>query len=148
MNNIEIIEMTEEHLPEVLYISKLSFPIPWSHASFQKELKNIFAKYLVAIMDNKVIGYGGMWIIIDEAHITNIAVHPDYRGRGLGDKLLSSMISQCLSQRVTAMTLEVRASNYTAQCLYKKYGFKEEGIRRAYYEDNHEDAVIMWRYFT
>ena len=147
MNNIEITKMTKEHLSDVLHISKLSFPIPWSQDSFEKELKNVFAKYVVAIVNNTVVGYGGMWIIIDEAHITNIAVHPEFRGCGIGDRILSSMISQCLSQRVTAMTLEVRASNIPAQSLYRKYGFKEEGVRKGYYEDNHEDAVIMWRYF-
>ena len=148
MNDYEIVEMTEEHLPEVLYISELSFPIPWSKVSFHKELQNVFAKYLVVLSDNKVLAFGGMWIIIDEAHITNIAVHPDYRGLGLGDRIMESMISQCKSQRVSAMTLEVRESNLPAQNLYKKYGFNEEGIRKSYYEDNQEDAIIMWKYFN
>ncbi|WP_040210661.1 ribosomal protein S18-alanine N-acetyltransferase [Clostridium polynesiense] len=147
MNDYSIIEMTEEHIEEVLEISSMSFPIPWSRESFLKELLNMFAKYFVAVKDNEVIGYGGMWIIIDESHITNIAVHPDYRGMGVGENILKSMIHQCSLQRVNAMTLEVRKSNIPAQNLYRKYGFAEEGIRKAYYEDNHEDAIIMWKYY-
>lgn len=147
MLEYEIVPMEEKHLQDVLLISNESFPIAWSRESFEKELLNIFAKYFVAVKDGRVLGYGGMWIIIDEAHITNIAVHPNYRGKGLGDNILKAMIQQCKSQRVTAMTLEVRSSNEPAKNLYKKYGFREEGIRKAYYEDNHEDALIMWKYF-
>lgn len=147
MQEYEILPMKEEHLQDVLLISNVSFPIAWSRDSFEKELLNMFAKYFVAVKDGSVLGYGGMWIIIDEAHITNIAVHPDYRGTGIGDSILKAMIKQCEYQMVTAMTLEVRSSNEPAKNLYKKYGFKEEGIRKAYYEDNHEDALIMWKYF-
>ncbi len=147
MLEYEIVPMKEEHLQDVLHISNVSFPIAWSRESFEKELLNVFAKYFVAVKDGRVLGYGGMWIIIDEAHITNIAVHPSYRGEGVGDNILKAMIAQCGAQRVTAMTLEVRSSNEPAKNLYKKYGFKEEGIRKAYYEDNHEDAIIMWKYF-
>ncbi len=147
MNDYSIIEMTEDHLEGVLKISSLSFHLPWSRESYEKELKNPFAKYLVAVKDNMVLGYGGMWIIIDEAHITNIAVLPEYRAQGVGTAILSEMIKRSEEQKVISMTLEVRASNLPAQGLYKKYGFEEEGIRKAYYEDNHEDAIIMWKYF-
>lgn len=148
MNDYSIVEMTEHHLEGVLKVSSLSFHLPWSRESYEKELKNPFAKYLVAVKDNEVLGYGGMWIIIDEAHITNIAVLPEYRAQGIGGAILEDMIKKCQSQKAISMTLEVRASNLPAQGLYKKYGFREEGIRKAYYEDNREDAIIMWKYFS
>lgn len=137
--------MDIDDIDSVLKISELSFPHPWSRRSFEQELENNFATYLVAKLDNQVIGYGGMWIIIDEGHITNIAVHPDYRNLGVGDKILYEMISKCNEKKVVAMTLEVRVSNSVAQKLYSKYGFVEEGIRKNYYEDNGEDALLMWK---
>jgi ribosomal-protein-alanine N-acetyltransferase len=137
--------MDIDDIDSVLKISELSFPHPWSRRSFEQELENNFATYLVAKLDNQVIGYGGMWIIIDEGHITNIAVHPDYRNLGVGDKVLYEMISKCNEKKVIAMTLEVRVSNTAAQKLYSKYGFIEEGIRKKYYEDNGEDALLMWK---
>lgn len=143
--NIKIIPMDESCLDDILDISKLSFAIPWTKSSFENELRNSFATYVVAKVGEKVIGYGGMWIIIDEGHITNIAVHPNYRGQGIGNAILNSMINICNEKRVKAMTLEVRVSNIAAQNLYKKYGFIEEGIRHKYYEDNKEDAIIMWK---
>ena len=96
-------------------------------------------------MDNKVIGFAGLWTIVDEGHITNIAVHPDYRGKGIGSKLVKSLIDNSKDWYINDLTLEVRYSNKIAQNLYKKYGFIEEGIRKNYYADNKEDAVIMWR---
>lgn len=141
----KIESMNFDDIDSVLEISKLSFPHPWSRRSFEQELENSFATYLVAKLDNQVIGYGGMWIIIDEGHITNIAVHPNYRNLGVGDKILHDMITTCNQKKVVAMTLEVRVSNLAAQKLYSKYGFVEEGIRKKYYEDNGEDALLMWK---
>jgi ribosomal-protein-alanine N-acetyltransferase len=143
--DIKIEPMELDSIEKVLEISQLSFPIPWSRKSFEQELSNVFANYFVAKSNNEVIGYGGMWIIIDEGHITNIAVHPKYRNQGVGDKILSKMIATCNEKKVIAMTLEVRLSNIAAQKLYSKYGFMSEGIRKKYYEDNGEDAIIMWK---
>ncbi|WP_160678555.1 ribosomal protein S18-alanine N-acetyltransferase [Clostridium sp. C8-1-8] len=142
---IKIEPMELDSIEKVLEISELSFPIPWSRKSFEQELSNVFANYFVAKSNAEVIGYGGMWIIIDEGHITNIAVHPKYRNQGVGDKILSKMIATCNEKKVIAMTLEVRLSNLAAQKLYSKYGFISEGIRKKYYEDNGEDAIIMWK---
>ncbi len=91
-----------------------------------------------------MIGYGGMWIIIDEAHVTNIAVCPAYRGRKFGERLLRRLIAEAIAQGAGKMTLEVRVSNYQAQGLYRKLGFADAGLRRGYYTDNQEDALIMW----
>jgi ribosomal-protein-alanine N-acetyltransferase len=91
-----------------------------------------------------IIGFAGLWLMVDEAHITTIAMHPDYRRRGLGEFLLVNLIDIAYTIGAKWVTLEVRVSNTTAQNLYQKYGFREAGVRRRYYSDNHEDALIMW----
>lgn len=140
-----IVDMASEHLVDICEISIFSFPIPWSYDSFKRELKNKLASYLVVIMDNRVIAYGGIWVILEEAHITNIAVHPDYRCKGIGETLLNALLDKAYARGAKEITLEVRVSNLPAQWLYKKLGFSEEGIRKNYYEDNKEDALIMWK---
>lgn len=146
MNNIEIVPFDEQYIDGIFYISSLSFITPWTRESIEKELENQFARYVVAIRDGVVIGFGGVWLILDEGHITNIAVHPEYRGIGTGDMLVEALIELCRLENIASMTLEVRKSNIIAQNLYKKHGFIEEGIRKNYYADTKEDAVIMWRY--
>lgn len=147
MNNIEILSLKLEHVDSVLKIDALSFPTPWSRESFEREIEiNKFARYVVAKKDGIVIGYAGMWLILDEGHITNIAVHPEYRGIGAGNLLLEALIEICHTELIASLTLEVRKSNLVAQNLYKKYGFLEQGIRKEYYGDNKEDAVIMWKH--
>lgn len=137
--------MDKSDLNDVLEISTLSLKESWSLDSFSKELTNPLAKYIVARNEEKIIGFAGIWIIVDEGHITNIAVHPDYRKNGVGSKLVNSLIENSKKWGCNALTLEVRASNIAAQHLYKKYGFEEEGIRKNYYNDNNEDAIIMWK---
>lgn len=143
--DIKVSEIKCEDLDDLMEVNNLSFNIPWSRESFESEINNKLAHYFVAHVDNKAIGFGGMWIIIDEGHITNIAVHPNYRGTGIGDSILKAMLDYCSSKEVKAMTLEVRASNTRAQNLYTKHGFIEEAIRKKYYEDNGEDAILMWK---
>jgi ribosomal-protein-alanine N-acetyltransferase len=91
-----------------------------------------------------IVGFAGLWLMVDEAHVTTIASHPDYRGRGVGELLLSSLIDVSYEIGARVVTLEVRVSNFVAQNLYRKYGFREAGVRKRYYSDNHEDALIMW----
>ena len=136
--------MKEDDIDEVLDISSLSFAISWSKDSYIQELTNPIAKYFVAKIDNKAVAFIGTWIILDEAHITNIAVHPNYRKQGIASELLAKFLDYCKNQGCKAFTLEVRSGNKAAQALYKKHNFKEEGIRKGYYEDNKEDAIIMW----
>ncbi|WP_077369648.1 ribosomal protein S18-alanine N-acetyltransferase [Anaerosalibacter sp. Marseille-P3206] len=144
--DIIIKEMTEEHIDDVIEIEKISFTTPWSKDSFVVEItQNMLAKYVVAEADGKIVGYGGIWLIIDEGHITNIAVHKDYRGLGIGKKIIEGLIDVCSVRNIRAMTLEVRKSNEVAKNLYKQYGFKEYGIRPKYYADDNEDAIIMWK---
>ena len=146
MINLAIRSMEIKDINSVIKINSLSFPTNWSRDSLEKEmLDNKYARYKVALIDGMIIGYGGMWIIVDEAHITNIAVHPEYRGIGVGANILDSLIGTCEHENIPSITLEVRSSNKTAKRLYTKFGFFEEGIRKAYYADNKEDAIIMWK---
>lgn len=143
-NNIIIRPMTIDDVDEVYKVEEDCFVDPWSKDSIRKELKNDLARYLVAELDNKIVGYVGVWFVVDEGHITNVAVHSDYRGKKIGDRLVKEMVELCKENNLVAMTLEVRTSNTVAQNLYRKYGFKMGGIRKEYYSDNKEDAIIMW----
>ncbi|HEY8417705.1 MAG TPA: ribosomal protein S18-alanine N-acetyltransferase [Limnochordales bacterium] len=134
----------------VMEIERRSFPTPWSRAAFVSELlDNDRAHYFVAraTTDNGplVVGYIGLWLIAGEGHITNVAVHPDYRQRGIGRRLLEAAAELCRARSARRMTLEVRVSNLVAQRLYRDMGFVSAGIRRGYYRDNNEDAIIMWK---
>lgn len=144
-NNINIRHLTEKDIDGVVEIEEFSFSTPWTKGAFYKELENKLARYVVAEIDGKIAAYGGIWLVVDEGHITNIAVHPDFRGRGLGDKIIEAVIEECKKNSIISMTLEVKVSNYAAQSLYRKYGFKPSGIRPEYYTDTKEDALIMWK---
>lgn len=141
--------MLIDDIPQIVAIEKKSFPTPWSAYAFTCELcDNEFAKYLVLTTTQDpatVIGYGGMWIIIDEAHITNIAVNPPYRGKGLGRLMMEGLINLAKMKRAQRMTLEVRVSNDRAQKLYREMKFISAGVRPGYYVDTNEDALIMWK---
>ncbi|TYS12771.1 ribosomal-protein-alanine N-acetyltransferase [Rossellomorea vietnamensis] len=145
MSDYTIRLMSVEDLDDIMEVETESFTIPWSRDAFFNEIEtNHFATYIVIEDKGKVIGYCGVWIIVDEAHITNIAVLPSYRGQGLGDRLMQSMIEIAKEMGAVTMTLEVRVSNTPAQTLYKKFGFAEGGVRKKYYSDNQEDALVMW----
>jgi ribosomal-protein-alanine N-acetyltransferase len=147
INNFEIVEMNIGHLDGVMIVENLSFKIPWSRNSFLEELtKNNLALYFVAISNGQVIGYGGLWKIFDEGHITNIAVHPEFRLCKVASGIIEKIFDECDRCGIKCLTLEVRKSNIGAQKLYSKYGFKIEGTRKKYYSDTGEDALIMWRY--
>lgn len=142
----EIKNMTKAHIDEIVEIEKSCFEIPWSKKSFEDELnKKYMAIYLVALENEKVVGYGGMWHVINEGHITNIAIHKDYRKMGIGTQIVAKLIEIAKEKEMIGITLEVRKSNESALNLYKKQGFLLEGIRKEYYE-NKEDALIMWKY--
>jgi [ribosomal protein S18]-alanine N-acetyltransferase len=143
---IRIVPMEFSHLDEILNIEEKSFATPWSRYAFTCELMdNDFARYFVLIHDELVIGYMGLWVILDEAHITNVAIHPDYRNRRLGEVLIREVVWRCQGLGVLRMTLEVRVSNLSAQSLYTRLGFVSAGVRKGYYTDNQEDAIIMWK---
>lgn len=143
--SVKLSLMIKEDLDAVLEISSLSLKESWNLDSFSNELSNPLAKYLIAKINNKIVGFVGVWTIIDEGHITNMAVHPEFRKKGVGSALLTSLIESSKDWGCNSLTLEVRSSNKAAKDLYKKFGFLEEGIRKNYYRDNEEDALIMWK---
>lgn len=141
-----ITTMTMDDLDKVMQVEKASFTTPWSRQAFVRELtENAFAVYVVGRLGTKVVGYAGMWLIINEAHVTNIAVHPDYRRRHFGERLLQELIDRAKRNNCDRMTLEVRTGNLGARAMYRRFGFVEQGIRRRYYTDTGEDAIIMWK---
>ncbi|MBQ2930916.1 MAG: ribosomal protein S18-alanine N-acetyltransferase [Clostridia bacterium] len=142
-SEIIIRRMTVEDVDGVAAVEAATFPTPWSRDAFASEMKNVAARYLVAEKDGKVIGYAGAWIILDESHITNIAVLKDERGQGIGRRLTEGLMQYLSNLGAAYATLEVRKSNEVAQNLYKSLGFIKLGVRKRYYEDNGEDALIM-----
>lgn len=137
--------MTLEDIPDVMIIDHDAFTLPWTEEAFLNELKlNHFARYMVMEYEGRTIGYAGMWTIVDEAHITNIALLGTYRGRKWGERLLDELMKTASFMGMERITLEVRVSNEVAKSLYIKKGFQPAGIRKGYYSDNGEDALIMW----
>jgi ribosomal-protein-alanine N-acetyltransferase len=142
---IVIEDMRVEDIPAVQIVENASFPLPWPANAFRHELtQNKNAHYLVAREGEQIVGYAGLWLSLDEAHITTFAVLPEYRRRKIGERMLLSIFERAERLGAEWLTLEVRASNLAAQRLYEKYGFRPAGIRRRYYSDNNEDAIIMW----
>lgn len=139
--------MKEKDIPAIMEIECVSFGTHhWSAESFRSEIRNKTGNYysLIDTDEKKLLGYAGYWLIMDESHVTTIAVHPDYRRKYLGEILLQHLIERSQYREAKWLTLEVRASNIGAQNLYYKYGFSSMGLRRKYYQDNNEDALIMW----
>jgi len=133
-----------DDIPQVMVIDRLSFPLPWSENSFRKELtENEHAYFFVAEAQGSLVGFVGYWYIVDECHISTLAVHPAQRGQGIGDLLLAAVLRHALTLGAALATLEVRESNVAAQTLYRKYGFEVVGRRRRYYRNNDEDALLM-----
>jgi len=146
---ITITDMTLAHLDTVYEIETNAFSIPWSKNELRKEItQNKHAVYKVALIEDKIVGYAGLWHVVNEGHITNIAVDTDFRQMGVGSKLIEALIAFAQEKEMIGLTLEVRIGNTAAQKLYTKYRFKPEGIRKRYYADTGEDAVIMWLYFN
>ncbi|MBT2758080.1 ribosomal protein S18-alanine N-acetyltransferase [Mesobacillus foraminis] len=144
-NTIAFRAMELKDIDRIHEIETKSFATPWSKEAFHNELTmNKFALYTVIEVGNEVAGYCGAWVVIDEVHITNIALLPEYRGMKLGEALLRKVMDLVKELGAKTMTLEVRVSNLVAQSLYRKLGFQEGAIRKQYYTDNLEDALVMW----
>ena len=144
MSEALIRRMELKDLDAVAAIEAATFARPWSRASFEQELtRNVAARYLVAELDGQVVGYAGAWIILDESHVTNIAIEETCRGRGIGKQLTAGLMQYLSNLGAAYATLEVRVSNERAQTLYKNLGFVSIGKRKKYYEDNNEDAFLM-----
>lgn len=146
MEEITIRKMRAEDVDDVIKIEQSAYgEHHWSKASFLNEIGNELALYYSAISpDGKLVGYAGCWHILEEAHITTIAIAPEYRRRNYGQAVLRRIIDDCYKSKIKYITLEVRVSNIAAINLYSKYGFSSFGTRKGYYQDNNEDALIMW----
>jgi ribosomal-protein-alanine N-acetyltransferase len=159
---IRLAPMELGDIPQVLAIDRLSFSLPWSASSYRFELTENHASHFLVALDDEasrprnvfqrllgqpsprpIVGYVGYWLIVDEAHISTLAVHPDWRGRGIGEQLLLTVLRHGAEAGAVMVTLEVRAGNTTAQNLYRKHDFAVVGRRKRYYQDNREDALIM-----
>ncbi len=144
MSDIICRRMTIQDVEQVQAIEAATFAMPWTVQDFVKEMTtNKCARYIVALDGDEIVGFAGAWLILDEGHITNIAVRADHRGRGIGNLLTAALLQYAANMGVAYMTLEVRKSNLIAQQLYTTYGFVKLGVRKKYYEDNGEDALLM-----
>ncbi len=138
--------MTPADLDGVMAVEMDSFSVPWSRSAFEEELtQNNLARYIVAVADDCIVGYAGTWLVINEAHVTNVAVSGLRRGEGIGRLLMENLMELARENHMESMTLEVRVSNTAARNLYKQMGFVEAGIRKNYYSETKEDALILWR---
>ncbi len=136
--------MRPEDVPLVHEIERLSFRTPWPAYAFEQELKgNRLARYVVARAGDQVVGFAGVWMMVDDAHVTTFAVHPDWRRQAIGRQLLLNLAELSVAIGARRMTLEVRVSNGAAQALYRSFGFEIVGRRPRYYTDDGEDALIM-----
>lgn len=141
---LRVTPMTLADVPAVHRIERASFPLPWPDYAFRQEIQtNRLAHYLVVRAGERAVAYGGLWLMVDEAHITTFAVLPDWRRQGIGGRLMVELMRTARDLQARLMTLEVRLSNQPARELYQRFGFQPVGIRPRYYSDNAEDALIM-----
>jgi len=145
LGRLQIDPMVATDLPAVLEIESLSFQSSWPQNAFASEIRdNRLAHYFVGRLAGRIVAYGGIWVILEDSHVTTIAVHPTLRGKKLGEELLLHLLREAVGNGASWITLEVRESNDVAQKLYRKYGFTVVSTRRGYYSDNNENALVMW----
>lgn len=142
---ITIREMVQDDIDTVYTIEKNSYSTPWTKEIFYNELmNNAHAFYAVIAYQGDIVGYAGMWVVYDDAQITTIAIDPAFRGKRLGKQLFRYMLQTAYRLEVARLSLEVRVSNVVAQNMYRKFGLVPGGVRKGYYTDNNEDAIVMW----
>lgn len=142
---LTILPMKEEDINQILEIENLSFLDPWTQRMYLSEIRERNDSYFVmAKLEDRIIGYGGFWLIVDEMHLVNLAVHPDFRRQGIGTQIMQHLLNLAKQLKVKRATLEVRASNVIAQRFYSKFGFIAIALRKKYYPNTKEDAMIMW----
>lgn len=144
VTSVELRGMTKEDVPAVMVIERECFAVPWRESAYLTELTNRSAYYIAACVDGEIVGYGGIWVIMDEAHLTTLGVAKPHRRHRIGEQVLVALLEEAIRRNARRATLEVRESNAAARNLYRKYGFQPAAIRRAYYTDNHENAIVMW----
>ena len=140
---ITILKMNETHVPQVAELERMCFHDPWSVTSIGSELSNPLSCWLVAVESEQVVGYVGSQTVIDATDMMNIAVHPDFRRKGIAQKLVEQLVDELKQRQSMSLMLEVRASNTGAQALYEKLGFSQVGLRKNYYKNPREDALIL-----
>lgn len=145
MSALRFVRFGTEHVDRVVNIAQASYPERWSKNVFLSEIQNPASHFYVLFVDDTLAGYGGFWLVVDEAHITSVTVSPEFRQRGLGRRLLRFLLHLAVGLGATLATLEVRASNERARRLYLSEGFREVGLRKGYYSGGTEDAVLMQR---
>ncbi len=145
LDRLIIERMTPQDLDEVLAIERESFPSAWSRGSYERELRNSNTYYYVVRSAGVLVAYAGMWVIYEEAHITTLAVHPQWRRLGIATRLLSLLIGIACQQEANRLTLEVREKNVAARALYEGIGFEEKGFLSNYYGDTGENGIVMWK---
>lgn len=142
---IQVTRMRRRHLKGIMAIERQVYPRPWSANLFLAEMRNQKDRaYFVALLDREVVGYGGLLSYGDEAHVTTIAVHPDHQRRKIGTRLLIELLEQAGALDAVAVSLEVRVTNHAAQRMYGRFGFRPIGVRKNYYQEIGEDALVMW----
>jgi [ribosomal protein S18]-alanine N-acetyltransferase len=143
---LRIEPLRRRHVPAVARLEKLVSTNPWSAELFRGELAlpEATRAYRVARIGGRLVGYGGLMFVVDEAHVTTLSVHPDRQGERIGTRLLAVLVREALRRGTKALTLEVRAGNEPAKALYQRFGFAPAGIRKNYYAEVGEDALIMW----
>ena len=147
-DNIRIVPMSAAHLDEIADLERICFSVPWSRKMLAEELDNACSAFLAAVDETgRVVCYAGLMVVLDEGYITNVAVHPDFRRRGIAQKLLDVFENFATANKLAFLTLEVRESNYGAIALYGSRGYRGVGRRKNYYEHPKEDAIIMTREF-
>jgi ribosomal-protein-alanine N-acetyltransferase len=132
-----------EHLDQILEIEVEAYPEPWTEGMFRDEIRNAYSHFFVAMLGDTLVGYGGFWQVMDEAHITSVTVRDTYRGRGFGRRLIEYLLHEAEAAGARIATLEVRVSNVRARNLYLQYGFRPVGLRKNYYPKSNEDAIVM-----
>ncbi len=143
LSTLRFVTLQKDHIPKILDIEQVTHSAPWSQRSFENELEHKYGIFLVGLIQGEVSAYGGVWILVDEAHVTNVVVKSELRGQGIGRKLMIELLTQAREKGAVCATLEVRATNSAAIHLYEDLGFVQSTTRKQYYPDNKEDAVVM-----
>jgi ribosomal-protein-alanine N-acetyltransferase len=140
---LRFVPIAAEHLPAIVAIEREAYPEPWTEGMFREEIRNSNSRFYVVMQGDEVVGYGGFWPVLDEAHITSVTIRDNLRGLGYGRRLLEFLLDVAASNGAKSATLEVRVSNERARRLYESLGFRQVGLRRRYYPKSNEDAVLM-----
>ena len=144
MKSLRFAPLEEAHIPSILEIESKVNSAPWSEKSFRNELSHPHGVFLVVLLEGRVVGYGGFWMVVDEAHITTVAVAGEHQRKGIGRRLMVELLNRAKARHMACSTLEVRAGNVPAIRLYEDLGYVSTARRKAYYPDNQEDAIVMW----